>query len=109
MFHGRFDMHTHTTASDGAFTPAGLVQMAYDMGLSGLAITDHDTLAGLDEAGDAIELLNMRLLPGVELSCEYAIPGGAAYWRGIVLRICHSRRGGARGAYAGLFYRQAGR
>lgn len=78
MFKGRFDMHTHTTASDGAFTPAELVQMAYKLGLSGLAITDHDTLHGLDEAGDAIAPLNMRLLPGVELSCEYAVPGGAA-------------------------------
>ncbi len=78
MFKGRFDMHTHTTASDGAFTPAELVQMAYDLGLSGVAITDHDTLHGLDEAGDAIAPLNMRLLPGVELSCEYALPGEAA-------------------------------
>ncbi len=78
MLKGRFDMHTHTTASDGVFTPAGLVHMAYELGLSGLAITDHDTLHGLDEAGDAIAALNMRLLPGVELSCEYAFSGGPA-------------------------------
>lgn len=76
MLRGRFDLHTHTTASDGVFTPAELVHQAYELGLSGLAITDHDTLLGLDEAGDAIAPLNMRLIPGVELSCRAALPGG---------------------------------
>lgn len=75
LLKGRFDMHTHTTASDGAFTPAELVRRAYKLGLSGLAITDHDTLDGLDEAGDAIALLNMQLIAGVELSCEADIAG----------------------------------
>lgn len=72
MLKGRYDMHTHSTASDGALRPAELVARAYALGLSGLAITDHDTLNGLDEAGDAVALLDMRLLPGVELSCELA-------------------------------------
>lgn len=65
-------MHTHSTASDGALRPAELVARAYALGLGGLGITDHDTLDGLDEAGDAVELLNMQLLSGVELSCELA-------------------------------------
>lgn len=72
--HGRFDMHIHTTASDGALAPAEVVRRAYELGLSGLAITDHDTLAGLDEAGEAIEMLDMRLISGVELSCELLWP-----------------------------------
>lgn len=75
MLKGRLDMHTHSTASDGAYTPSELVEKAYLLGLSGLAITDHDTLAGLDEAGSAVELLNMQLLAGVELSCEMAHHG----------------------------------
>lgn len=75
MSNGRIDMHTHTTASDGVFAPAELVRRAYELDMAGVAITDHDTLDGLDEAGDAIALLNMRLIPGVELSCE--APGGA--------------------------------
>lgn len=77
MLNGRYDLHTHTTASDGAFAPAELVRQAYALGLAGLAITDHDTLAGLDEAGDAIEPLNMRLIAGVELSCEMAMESEA--------------------------------
>lgn len=76
MLNGRYDMHTHTTASDGALKPAELVERAYALGLSGVAICDHDTLDGLDEAGDAVEMLNMRLIPGVELSCELARDGG---------------------------------
>lgn len=80
MLKGRFDMHTHSTASDGAYTPSELVERAYRLGLSGLAITDHDTLSGLDEAGDTIALLNMHLIAGVELSCE-------AEWLGHMLEV----------------------
>lgn len=77
MLKGRFDMHTHTTASDGVLSPRELVKRAYSLGLSGVAVTDHDTLSGLDEAGKAVELLNMRLVAGVELSCELADEAGA--------------------------------
>ncbi|MCI9588512.1 MAG: PHP domain-containing protein [Oscillospiraceae bacterium] len=44
------DLHTHSTASDGQYRPAELVRMARDRGIEVLALTDHDTLAGLDEA-----------------------------------------------------------
>ena len=44
------DLHTHSTASDGQYTPAQLVGLAKGRGLSVLALTDHDTLDGLDEA-----------------------------------------------------------
>ena len=43
-------MHIHSTASDGVFTPQQLVKWAKDKGLSGIAITDHDSVDGLDEA-----------------------------------------------------------
>ncbi|MCL6331009.1 PHP domain-containing protein [Pectobacterium carotovorum subsp. carotovorum] len=65
-----YDLHSHTTASDGLLTPTALVSRAVDMRVSVLAITDHDTTAGLDEAQDAIaqQDLPLRLIPGVEIS-----------------------------------------
>jgi 3',5'-nucleoside bisphosphate phosphatase len=62
------DLHTHTTASDGMDTPAGLVALASQQGLSVLAITDHDTVAALDEADRAARAQGITLVPGVELS-----------------------------------------
>ena len=65
-----YDLHAHTNRSDGTFTPTELVDLAVERGLTGVAITDHDTLAGLDEAtaagGDRIEVV-----PGIEFSAEY--------------------------------------
>ncbi|KFX07432.1 S-adenosylmethionine tRNA ribosyltransferase [Pectobacterium betavasculorum] len=65
-----YDLHSHTTASDGLLTPTALVRRAVDMRVSVLAITDHDTIAGLEEAQHAIaqQGLPMRLIPGVEIS-----------------------------------------
>lgn len=62
------DLHTHTTASDGALTPAALVGAALAAGLSTIAITDHDTVAGIAPARRAAEGTGLRVLPGVELS-----------------------------------------
>jgi len=63
----RADLHVHSTASDGQFTPAQLKQMGRDMQLDVLALTDHDTLGGLvDWPADD---LGPRLIPGVEISC----------------------------------------
>lgn len=64
------DLHTHTTASDGSFTPTALVQQAHALGLAALAVTDHDTIGGLAEAADAARELGLDFLPGVELSVE---------------------------------------
>ena len=61
------DLHTHTTASDGQYTPAQLVQLANDRGLSVLAGTDHDTIAGVDEAMAAGNALGLRIIRGVDL------------------------------------------
>lgn len=64
------DLHTHTTASDGQYTPAELVRLAKERGLSVLAVTDHDTIAGVDEAMEAGEALGLRVIRGVELSAK---------------------------------------
>ncbi|MFQ2193734.1 RNase RNM [Aeromonas jandaei] len=66
----RFDLHCHTTASDGVLSPAELVRRAAEKEVEVLAITDHDTLAGIDEARSTIaaEQLPLRLVSGVEIS-----------------------------------------
>jgi predicted metal-dependent phosphoesterase TrpH len=62
------DLHSHSTASDGAFAPAVVVREAHKAGLSAIALTDHDTTAGLAEAVEEGQRLGIRLVPGVELS-----------------------------------------
>ena len=64
------DLHTHTTASDGQYTPAELVGLAKRRGLALLAVTDHDTIAGVDEAAEAGEALDLKVIRGVELSAK---------------------------------------
>lgn len=64
------DLHTHSTASDGQYTPTQLVGLAKQRGLSVLALTDHDTLDGLDEAVRAGEELGIQVLRGVELGAK---------------------------------------
>ncbi|MFH7526717.1 PHP domain-containing protein [Aeromonas sp. A5] len=66
----RFDLHCHTTASDGVLSPADLVRRAAEKEVAMLAVTDHDTLAGLDEVRQTIaaEQLPLRLVSGVEIS-----------------------------------------
>lgn len=65
------DLHTHTTASDGSFTPTEVVGMAGQAGLVAVAITDHDTTAGVAEALAAGENLPLEVVPGVELSVNH--------------------------------------
>jgi predicted metal-dependent phosphoesterase TrpH len=62
------DLHLHTTASDGTLEPAALVARAAAAGLSVIAVTDHDTLAGLAEAREAADRLGVRLVNGVEIT-----------------------------------------
>lgn len=64
----RIDLHTHSAVSDGTDAPAELVAHAAQVGLDVLALTDHDTLAGLDEADAAGRRLGVEVLPGLELS-----------------------------------------
>ncbi|WP_036630395.1 PHP domain-containing protein [Paenibacillus shenyangensis] len=68
MYTGYADMHTHTQASDGMNTPTENVQLAVAAGLSALAITDHDTVAGVAEALAAGEQYGVTIIPGVEIS-----------------------------------------
>lgn len=64
------DLHTHTTASDGALAPAALVALAAERGLRYLAVTDHDTVAGIEAALAAGERLGVAVIPGVELGTD---------------------------------------
>ena len=64
------DLHNHTVYSDGVDNPAGIVRNAKMKGIDILAITDHDTMAGYEEARKEAELWNMKLIPGVEVSTE---------------------------------------
>jgi predicted metal-dependent phosphoesterase TrpH len=63
-----FDLHTHTTASDGLLAPAEIVALAAERGLAGLAITDHDTVSGAEEAISAGRAIGVDVIPGVEIS-----------------------------------------
>ena len=76
----RCDLHTHTTASDGTLTPAELVRLALERGLGVLAVTDHDTVAGVAPAIEAAAGTGLRLLPGMELSALYS--GGGLHLLG---------------------------
>jgi len=68
----RIDLHTHSNISDGTDTPAGLVDRARAVGLDVLALTDHDTFAGLDEATARGEQVGVQVIRGIELSCGRA-------------------------------------
>lgn len=65
------DLHTHSTESDGTLTPQELMQLASDIGLSAIALTDHDTVGGLSKAKPVAESLGIELVPGIELSTDY--------------------------------------
>jgi predicted metal-dependent phosphoesterase TrpH len=64
-----YDLHLHTTASDGSYTPQELCALAKGRGLQGIAITDHDTIRAYGEIQDD---LGLTLIPGVEINTEYA-------------------------------------
>ena len=61
------DMHTHSTESDGTFTPKELVLAAKELDLAYLALTDHDTIAGIPEAIEAAEKAGVQLITGIEV------------------------------------------
>jgi predicted metal-dependent phosphoesterase TrpH len=69
---GSVDLHTHTTASDGLLTPTELVRQAVTAGLAAIAVTDHDTTAGLPEALAAGAEQGIEVVPGVEISTSHA-------------------------------------
>lgn len=68
------DLHNHTNASDGEYTPTELVQEAKKLNLTAIGVTDHDTLNGLDEALAIGEKLGIQVVPGVEVSLRFKRP-----------------------------------
>jgi len=73
------DLHTHSTASDGTCAPADVVRLAHAAGLAGLALTDHDTVAGLPEAAAEAARLGLAFLPGIEISAIPPMPDGTLH------------------------------
>ncbi len=77
------DLHTHTSASDGTMSPSELVRLAASTGLKAVAITDHDTVDGLEEALQAGTENNLEVIPGCELSVDF--PSGHMHILGLWL------------------------
>jgi len=73
-----YDLHAHSTASDGTLSPSALMRRAHAAGVEVMALTDHDTLEGLHEAGSTARELGMGFVPGVEVSVS---------WEGVTVHI----------------------
>ena len=71
MTHTSIDLHVHSTASDGTFTPTQLVRYAISRGLAAFALTDHDSVAGLNEAMSAAAGTPLEVIRGIEFSTVY--------------------------------------
>lgn len=87
----RADLHAHTTASDGDFTPSQLVALARQANLAAVAVTDHDTLAGIPEAVATARALtppDVAVVPGVELTAE--LDGREVHLLGYFVRTDHA-------------------
>jgi len=63
------DLHTHSTASDGSLTPGQILDLARDTGIEAIALTDHDTIAGVLEIKDIVHTYPVEFITGVEISC----------------------------------------
>lgn len=74
----KYDLHSHSTQSDGALSPTDLIKRAQEQGVTALALTDHDTTAGYEEARTAANNSTVKLIPGIELS---------ASWQGMTFHI----------------------
>jgi predicted metal-dependent phosphoesterase TrpH len=75
------DLHIHSTASDGSYSPAAVVRQAKEGGLTAIALTDHDTVDGLAEALAAGDREGLEVIPGVEISAQF--PGGTMHILGL--------------------------
>lgn len=67
----KVDFHLHSTASDGLLSPNQVVERAYDNNVKYIALTDHDTTSGIQEAKEKASSLNITLIPGIELSTNH--------------------------------------
>ncbi|RKG29363.1 PHP domain-containing protein [Acinetobacter tianfuensis] len=68
------DLHTHSNISDGTLSPEQLVRAAHKIGIQTLALTDHDTMDGLNLAASIAQELGLRLISGVEISSQWSRP-----------------------------------
>ena len=76
------DFHTHSTASDGGLSPAEVIRLADQARLAAVALTDHDTVEGLDEAGRAArQYPDLAFVPGIEISAS--CPHGTLHLLGL--------------------------
>ncbi|NYI40743.1 PHP domain-containing protein [Demequina lutea] len=67
----RIDLHTHSTVSDGTESPADVMRSAHAAGIDVVALTDHDSMAGLEDAAEMAAALGMNFVPGIEVSCRH--------------------------------------
>jgi hypothetical protein len=96
------DLHTHSTASDGSYSPSRLIELALDLGLKALALTDHDTLAGVAEARGRAAGTGLTFIPGVEIEIEMesgefhllglSLDGNSGPLEGALLRVQAARQ-----------------
>src|SRR5512137_1182473 len=84
---GYVDLHLHTTASDGVLSPSEIVRYAKVKGLQAIAITDHDTIEGLEEGLSEGEKIGFEVIPGIEISAEHS--SGSMHILGFFLDIHH--------------------
>lgn len=84
---GYVDLHVHTSASDGVLTPSEIVRYAKSKGLQTIAITDHDTIEGLEEGLLEGEKIGFEVIPGIEISAEHS--PGSMHLLGYFLDIHH--------------------
>jgi len=84
---GYVDLHLHTTASDGVLSPSEVVRYAKAKGLQAIAITDHDTIEGLEEGISEGDRIGFEVIPGIEISAEHS--PGSMHILGFFLDIHH--------------------
>lgn len=95
---GHIDLHMHSTASDGRLSPQALMTLCHQRGLSCAALTDHDTIDGVEAAAHEARALNMTLVPGVELSTR---------WQGVGIHVVALWHGPAQAPMMALLERLA--
>ena len=109
----RIDLHTHSSISDGTDEPAALVRLAQAAGLDVVALTDHDTFDGLDEAVAEGDRLGIEVVRGMELSCSrqgssvHLLAYGANPDHPVLAEELRAVRGGRRGRLAGVLAKLA--
>ena len=65
------DLHIHSTVSDGSCTPTDIIEKANELNMRTIALTDHDTVLGIQEAIEAAEKYGIEFIPGIEMSVDY--------------------------------------